>query len=98
MNLSRVTGKVISTRKDPDLEGFKLLVVQQLDVATMDPTSAHLVAVDNVGANEGDTVLVVTGSSARMAQGLKDKPVDSTIIAIVDAVNIEGREQYNAHA
>jgi ethanolamine utilization protein EutN len=93
MNLSRVTGKVVSTRKDPELEGCRLLVVQQLDLETMEPTTAHLVAVDNVGANEGDTVLIVTGSSARMAEGLKDKPVDTTIIAIVDAVHIEGRER-----
>lgn len=98
MNLSRVTGKVVSTRKDPELEGCKLLLVQQLDLKTMEPTAAHLVAVDNVGADEGDTVLIVTGSSARMASGLKDKPVDTSIIAIVDSVHIEGRERFSAHA
>jgi microcompartment protein CcmK/EutM len=98
MNLSRVTGKVVSTRKDPELEGCRLLVVQQLDLESMEPMATHLVAVDNVGANEGDTVLVVTGSSARMAEGLKDKPVDTSIIAIVDAVHIEGRERYSKHA
>lgn len=98
MNLSRVTGKVVSTRKDPGLEGCRLLIVQLLDLERMEPTSAHLVAVDNVGADEGDTVLVVTGSSARMADGLRDKPVDTTIIAIVDAVHIEGRERYSSRA
>lgn len=98
MNLSRVTGKVVSTRKDPELEGCKLLLVQQLDLKTMEPTPTHLVAVDNVGADEGDTVLIVTGSSARMASGLRDKPVDTSIIAIVDSVHIEGRERFSAHA
>lgn len=98
MNLSRVTGKVVSTRKDPGLEGSRMLIVQQLDLETMEPTSAHLVAVDNVGANEGDTVLIVTGSSARMAEGLRDKPVDTSIVAIVDAVHIEGKERFSAHA
>lgn len=98
MNLSRVTGKVVSTRKDPDLEGYRLLLVQQLDLDSMEPTTTHLVAVDNIGANEGDTVIVVTGSSARMAEGLRDKPVDTSIVAIVDTVFIEGRERYNAHS
>jgi microcompartment protein CcmK/EutM len=98
MNLSRVTGKVVSTRKDPGLEGSKLLIVQQLDLDSMEPTPTHLVAVDNVGANEGDTVLVVTGSSSRMAEGLRDKPVDTSIVAIVDAVHIEGAERYSTHA
>lgn len=98
MNLSRVTGKVVSTRKDPDLEGCRLLLVQQLDLESMKPTSTHLVAVDNVGADEGDTVLVVTGSSARMAEGLRDKPVDTSIVAIVDSVHIEGKERFSAHS
>ena len=49
-------------------------------------------------ADEGDTVLIVTGSSARMASGLKDKPVDSAIIAIVDSVHIEGRERFSSRA
>ncbi len=98
MNLSRVTGKVVSTRKDPGLEGSTLLIVQQLDLESMEPTTTHLVAVDNVGANEGDTVLIVTGSSARMAEGLRDKPVDTSIVAIVDAVHIEGKERFGAHA
>lgn len=98
MNLSRVTGKVVSTRKDPDLDGCRLLLVQQLDLESMEPTTTHLVAVDNVGADEGDTVLVVTGSSARMAEGLRDKPVDTSIVAIVDSVYIEGKERFSAHS
>ena len=71
MTLARVVGNVVATRKDPRLEGKKLLVLQQ-------------VAPD--GARE--RVICVAGSSARMASGMKDTPVDTAIVGIVDDINL----------
>jgi microcompartment protein CcmK/EutM len=89
MLLARIVGSVVATRKDPRLEGRKLLVVIPIDA--MDPArrGGALVAVDTVGAGAHETVLVVQGSSARMAQGCNDCPVDATIVGIVDTVDVE---------
>lgn len=95
MRLCKVTGKVVATRKDDGLEGQKLLVVQDVRLGDMTPGDSYLVAVDGVGADEGDCVLVVTGSSARFASGLRDVPVDSAIIGIVDQVMLEGRMHFS---
>lgn len=95
MRLCKVTGKVVATRKDDGLEGHKLLVVQDFHLRDMTPDVSYLVAVDAVGADQGDCVLVVTGSSARFASGLRDVPVDSAIIGIVDHVMLEGRTHYS---
>jgi microcompartment protein CcmK/EutM len=86
--LGRVVGNVVATRKDERLTGAKLLVVQSVDPHGKDET-AYLVAVDTVDAGLGDLVLVVTGSSARMASGLKDWPVDAAIVGVVDAVTLK---------
>jgi microcompartment protein CcmK/EutM len=87
MILARIVGTVVATRKDPKLVSSKLLVAH-----VMDPKGSasghHLVAVDTVDAGVGDRVLIVSGSSARMAAGLKDCPVDAAIVGIVDAVDI----------
>ena len=90
MLLGRIVGTVVATRKDPRLEGRKLLVVMPFDAA--DPTAKRgsaVIAVDTVGAGVRETVLVVQGSSARMAQGCNDCPVDAAIVGIVDTVDIE---------
>ena len=87
MILGKVIGTVVSTRKDERLVGSKLLLVQP-GLAEGDSQGVPLVAVDTVDAGVGETVLVVTGSSARMATGLKDHPVDAAIIGIVDTVNL----------
>jgi ethanolamine utilization protein EutN len=85
--LAKVVGTVVATRKDPRLVSNKLLVAR-----TMDPhgkaDGPYLVAVDTVDAGVGETVLIVSGSSARMASGLKDCPVDAAIVGIVDAVEV----------
>ena len=89
MLLARIVGSVVATRKDPRLEGRKLLVVVPVDA--VDPAARRgsaLIAVDTVGAGAHETVLVVQGSSARMAQGCNDCPVDATIVGIVDTVDI----------
>ncbi len=88
MILGRVVGTVVSTRKDDKLSGAKLLIVR-----TMDPHgkagSSYVVAVDTVDAGVRDRVLVVSGSSARMASGLKDTPVDAAIVGVVDTVEVK---------
>lgn len=88
MILARVVGTVVSTRKDPRLEGQKLLIVKPVSPDGADE-SGYLVVVDTVGAGFRETVLVVSGSSARMGEGCKDKPVDAAIIGIVDTVMVD---------
>ena len=88
MILARVVGTVVATRKDERLHGQKLLVARTIDPHGKDETG-YLVAVDTVDAGIGDRVLVVSGSSARMASGLKDCPVDAAIVGVVDAVTVK---------
>ncbi len=88
MQLARVVGTVVSTRKDERLQGAKLLVVRTVDPRGKDE-AAYMVAVDTVDAGTADKVLVVTGSSARMASGLKDCPVDAAIVGVVDSVDVK---------
>jgi microcompartment protein CcmK/EutM len=85
--LARIVGTVVATRKDPRLVSSKLLIVRPIDPQGA-PEGSHLVAVDTVDAGVGETVLIVSGSSARMAAGLKDCPVDAAIIGIVDTVEM----------
>jgi microcompartment protein CcmK/EutM len=87
MLLAKIVGTVVATRKDPRLVSNKLLIVRAIDPRGKGD-GAYLVAVDTVDAGVGETVLVVSGSSARMASGLKDCPVDAAIVGIVDAVEM----------
>lgn len=87
MNLGRVAGTVVATRKDEKLRGKKLLIVKILDAETGE-SSGYQVCVDTVGAGAGELVIVVAGSSARMATGMKDHPVDCSIVGIVDTVEL----------
>jgi microcompartment protein CcmK/EutM len=91
MIIARVVGTVVATRKDPRLEGKKLLVLKPVTPDGKDE-SGYVVAVDTVGAGFRETVLAVSGSSARMAEGCKDKPVDTAIIAIVDNISLDQRK------
>ena len=90
MELARVTGSVVSTVKEPKLNGSKLLIV---NVLKMDgtPTSTSLVAIDSVGAGYGEVVILVRGSSARQARNMESVPTDAAIIAIVDALEVGGK-------
>jgi microcompartment protein CcmK/EutM len=88
MILGRVVGTVVATRKDERLLGAKLLVVRTIDPRGKDEPG-YTVAVDTVDAGVNERVLVVTGSSARMASGLKDTPVDAAIVGVVDAVEVQ---------
>jgi len=87
MLLAKVIGTVVATRKDPRLESQKLLLARSVDPAGR-IEGGYLIAVDTVDAGVGETVLIVSGSSARMASGMKDCPVDSAIVGIVDHVEV----------
>jgi microcompartment protein CcmK/EutM len=88
MLLGRVVGTVVATRKDPRLEGKKLLVVRPVAPDGKEEPG-HLVAIDSVGAGFREMVLVVQGSSARMAEDMKNGPLDAAIVGIVDTVRVE---------
>ena len=88
MLLAKVVGTVVATRKDERLVSSKLLVARPMD-PTGKPEGNYLVAVDTVDAGVGETVLIVSGSSARMASGLKDCPVDAAIIGVIDHSDVK---------
>jgi microcompartment protein CcmK/EutM len=90
MTLGRVIGTIVATRKDPRLEGQKLLIVRQVSPEGKDE-SGYVVAIDTVQAGSGGLVLLVSGSSARLAEGCKDKPVDASIVGIVDEVSFNSK-------
>jgi microcompartment protein CcmK/EutM len=86
MLLGRIVGTVVATRKDPRLEGKKLLICKPVDPQGNDE-KGYIIAVDTVQAGFREEVLIVQGSSARMASGCKDTPVDAAIVGIVDEVS-----------
>lgn len=88
MFLARVVGTVVATRKDPKLDGFKLLLVVPVDTEGNEE-GGYLVAVDTVDAGYKEMVIVVRGSSARMADGMNERPVDASIIGIVDTADLD---------
>jgi ethanolamine utilization protein EutN len=101
MFLARVEGAVVATKKDANMTGRKLLLIRPQLVDDKDPSrfkpgSNTIVAVDSVGAGEGEMVLFCQGSSARLAGGLKEAPVDAVIIGIVDTVDVLGKQIYSA--
>ena len=87
MLLAKIVGTVVATRKDPRLVSSKLLIARAMDPRGK-AEGGYLVAVDTVDAGVGETVLIVSGSSARMAVGLKDCPVDAAVVGIVDEVEM----------
>jgi len=93
MQLGKIVGTVVSTRKDEKLEGLKLQIVKFINVdGTF--TGSLVIAVDSVGAGVGEVVLVAAGSSARQTDVTKDKPVDTVIMAIVDILEVDGSNVY----
>lgn len=105
MFLARVTGHVVATQKDKSLSGQKLLVVEPLNVkyddagktpAALGNTNRAIVAIDSVGCGEGQLVLVVQGSSARMTEQTKNLPADAVIVGIVDSAVFQGKTFYSA--
>ena len=88
MLLARVVGSVVATRKDPRLEGKKLLILKPISPQG-EEQAGYVVAVDTVSAGYRETVIAVSGSSARMAEGCKDRPVDTSIVGIVDSLHLD---------
>jgi ethanolamine utilization protein EutN len=102
MFLAKVTGHVVATQKDKSLNGQKLFVVEPLNVkyddnnspASLGNTGRAIVALDVVGAGEGQLVLVVQGSSARMTDVTKNLPADAVIVGIIDTAEFAGKTFY----
>jgi ethanolamine utilization protein EutN len=92
MVLGRIVGTVVASRKDPRLEGLKLLVVKPINPQG-DDEPGYVIAVDTVDSGFRETVLLVSGSSARMAADCKDRPVDSAIVGVVDTVQLDSAHE-----
>ena len=90
MQLMQVVGTVVATHKDPKLNGLKFLIGKEIRLdGTM--TETYHVAVDSVGAGPGEVVIIVRGSSARLTETTDKKPVDTTIIGVVDEIEVGGQ-------
>ncbi len=99
MYLAEVIGHVVATRKDESMVGQKLLMLRPKLVDEGKPAKFRngvntIVAVDTVGAGEGELVMFCQGSSARQAGGLRKIPVDAAVVAIVDSVEVLGKKVY----
>src|SRR3954447_12283033 len=103
MFLAKVTGHVVATQKEKSLNGQKLFVVEPLNVkyeegtnkpASLGNTGRAIVAIDSVGCGEGQLVLVVQGSSARMTDQTKNLPADAVVVGIVDSAVFAGKTFY----
>ena len=90
MQLGRVQGTVVSTNKAEKLYGLKLLIVKPIDIETWQGKGNLIVAIDAVGAGEGEVVMIVGGSSSRQTNITENKPVDQSIVAIIDHVDLNG--------
>ncbi len=93
MVLGKVIGTLVASRKEPTLEGLTLLVVRACDVDG-NPNGSIAIAVDAVGAGIGEVVLYCAGSSARQTKVTQNKPVDATIMAIVDEIAVGNERRY----
>lgn len=98
MVLGRVVGTVVSTNKEPSMEGIKFLLVERVEPESMAGSGDYLVAMDAVGAGPDEVVLVVSGSSSRLTEVTHNRPSDATITAIVDSVEAGGRSLYTKGA
>jgi microcompartment protein CcmK/EutM len=97
MLLGKVVGTLVATRKDEKLEGFRLMVVKQLNTEN-EETGGYVIAADAVQAGVGDTVLYATGSSARQTVLTDKKPCDAVLMAIVDTWEVGGVVIYQKDA
>ena len=94
MILAKVVGTVVSTMKEPKIEGLKFLLLEKINPSNMQGKADYLVAMDSVGAGLGEVVFYVAGSSSRMTAATEGKPSDATIISIVDSIDINGKYVY----
>ncbi len=91
MQLARVKGNVVSSTKAEKLNGLKMLIVKPLDIETFEEKGNIIVAIDAVGAGEGEVVMLVGGSSSRQTAITDGTPTDMSIVAIIDSVDLEGK-------
>ena len=96
MLLGKVVGTLVATRKEPSMEGFKFLVLRQIDVDGQE-LGSYVVAVDAVGAGVEEVVLYATGSAARQTVATNNRPCDAVVMAIVDSWEVGGEERYHKH-
>lgn len=94
MQLGRVAGTLVASRKEALMSGMKFLIVRQVDEDNSE-TGSYVVAVDAVGAGPGEVVLYASGSSARQTELTRDKPCDAVIMAIVDSWDVSGEVRYH---
>lgn len=94
MKLGRIVGTVVSTRKDEKIESLKLYVVRDLSMELSEQDS-FVVAADTVGAGVGEVVLYASGSSARQTDMTDGRPIDASVMAIVDTIDVEGDVRYH---
>lgn len=94
MQIAKVRGTVVSTHKAPSMTGVKLLLVQYIDEQGQ-LLPKYEVAADIVGAGINEWVLIGRGSAARNETGQESRPVDATVVGIIDTVNIDNRSLYS---
>jgi carbon dioxide concentrating mechanism protein CcmL len=94
MQIARVCGTVVSTQKEPSLQGVKFLLVQFLNEEGQ-PLPEYEVAADSVGAGLDEWVLVSRGSAARQTSGTESRPLDALVIGIIDTVSFENQFLYS---
>ncbi len=94
MQLAMVKGNVVSTTKAEKLNGLKMLIVKPIDIETFEEKGGIIVAIDAIGAGVGEVVMLVGGSSSRQTAITDGKPVDMSIVAIIDSVDLEGNRVF----
>ena len=97
MMIGRVRGTAVSTNKARALNGWKLLIVQPLNIETMEDSGDPVVVMDGVGAGQDEIVMCVGGSSSRQADETKEAPADMTLLGILDSIDIKGRRVYEKY-
>ena len=97
MMIGRVRGTAVSTTKARALNGWKLLIVQPLNIETMEDSGDPVVVMDGVGAGQDEIVMCVGGSSSRQADETKTAPSDMTRLGILDSIDIKGRRVYEKY-
>ncbi|BAU40695.1 MULTISPECIES: EutN/CcmL family microcompartment protein [Cyanophyceae] len=93
MQIAKVCGTVVSTQKEPSLQGVKFLLLQFVDVEG-NLLADYEVAADSVGAGLDEWVLVSRGSAARQTPGGESRPLDALVIGIIDTVSVENLMLY----
>ena len=94
MYAAKVIGTVVCTKKDEKMNGLKMQIVQPVSLLTLQNEGKPVVAIDAVGAGISELVLVVGGSSARQTARTNNTPVDATIMAIIDFIDIDGKSVF----